>query len=271
MENQPRLPISEQHLILFIAHLHKMGMQASSICSIVSAIGHIHKMAGLNDVTKTFVVLKLLNGVKNRSRPCLLRLPITLSLLGRLVQAIPQVVKGRYDQVMIRAAFTLAFHAFLRVGEIVPKSRKDLNRVVQLSDIHWQNGKKRALLTLYKFKNSRKQGAQTIMLRGAAKSRSSPCAVKALRKFCSMRGTKPGPLFMIRQEPLWRRQFDKHLAAVVKFCGFSPAVFKGHSFRIGAATEAAAQGFSDSQIRNLGRWQSDAFKKYVRLSNIQAK
>ncbi len=45
---------------------------------------------------------------------------------------------------------------------------------------------------------------------------------------------------------------------------------KGHSFRIGAATFAAERGFSDAQIRSMGRWQSDAFRKYIRTPSLSS-
>ena len=46
--------------------------------------------------------------------------------------------------------------------------------------------------------------------------------------------------------------------------------YKGHSFRIGAASPAAECGYSETQIRLLGRWKSDAFKKYIRLPSLQS-
>ena len=46
--------------------------------------------------------------------------------------------------------------------------------------------------------------------------------------------------------------------------------YKGRSFRIGAASLAAGKGFSDAQIRTLGRWKSDAFKLYIRSERLQA-
>jgi hypothetical protein len=63
-----------------------------------------------------------------------------------------------------------------------------------------------------------------------------------------------------------RREFDQILRSVLTFCGFDSQRFKGHSFRIGASSEAARSGKSDAQIRLLGRWSSDAFRKYIRIN-----
>ena len=44
----------------------------------------------------------------------------------------------------------------------------------------------------------------------------------------------------------------------------SPSLYKGHSFRIGLCTWYIKQGKTDSQIRSMGRWRSNAFLKYIR-------
>jgi len=54
----------------------------------------------------------------------------------------------------------------------------------------------------------------------------------------------------------------------IKYCALDPSRYKGHSFRIGAASYPADAAMSDSQIRALGHWKSDAFHKYIRMPSL---
>jgi hypothetical protein len=56
------------------------------------------------------------------------------------------------------------------------------------------------------------------------------------------------------------------LQLYLTFAGLNLKNYKSHSFRIGAATTAWAKGFSEEQIQQIGRWNSEAFKKYIRRS-----
>jgi len=40
--------------------------------------------------------------------------------------------------------------------------------------------------------------------------------------------------------------------------------------RIGAASFAVDAGMSDAQIRDLGRWKSNAFQKYIRIPSLSS-
>jgi len=51
------------------------------------------------------------------------------------------------------------------------------------------------------------------------------------------------------------------LIGALSFIGLSAQWHKGHSFRIGAATWAMQIGNTDSQIRVMGKWHSNAFLK----------
>lgn len=64
--------------------------------------------------------------------------------------------------------------------------------------------------------------------------------------------------------PVSLHQFNTELQRCLTYCGLDLSRYKSHSFRIGGACHAADNGFSDAQIRALGRWKSDAFKVYLR-------
>ena len=54
------------------------------------------------------------------------------------------------------------------------------------------------------------------------------------------------------------------LKELVGAAGWNPSLFSSHSFRIGAATTAAATGLPDWLIQSLGRWESDCYLRYIR-------
>ena len=91
------------------------------------------------------------------------------------------------------------------------------------------------------------------------------CPVAALLQYCSTRGDRPGPLFCHADySPLSVHQFNRELQQCLAFCGLDMRRYKSHSFRIGGACHATNKGYSDAQIRALGRWKSEAFKGYLR-------
>ena len=51
----------------------------------------------------------------------------------------------------------------------------------------------------------------------------------------------------------------------LQLSGVDITQYSGHSFRIGAASTAAAVGIEDSLIKTLGRWESTAYLSYVRV------
>ena len=55
------------------------------------------------------------------------------------------------------------------------------------------------------------------------------------------------------------------LRSTLNKAGIDSSKFSGHSFRIGAASVAAARGVEDSTIQTLGRWKSESFKRYIRM------
>ena len=57
---------------------------------------------------------------------------------------------------------------------------------------------------------------------------------------------------------------------VMEAAGLDPSLFGAHSLRIGGATAALAAGVSPSMIRLMGRWASDIYEIYCRMSRQSA-
>ena len=89
--------------------------------------------------------------------------------------------------------------------------------------------------------------------------------VEALMSFLWSRGNKQGPLFLEENySPLTKSKFFNRLKFLLKVVGFD-CNYTLYSFRVGAATTAAALGFPEYLLKALGRWSSDAYKVYVKL------
>ena len=96
------------------------------------------------------------------------------------------------------------------------------------------------------------------------------CPVQCITAYLSIRGTQPGPLLIHRNgTPLTRTALVRKMRSALSQAGMDSSVYSGHSFRIGAATTAAARGIEDAIIQTLGRWQSTAYLRYVKLPREQ--
>jgi integrase len=95
------------------------------------------------------------------------------------------------------------------------------------------------------------------------------CPVTALKNlFTEIPNRLPtAPLFENPDgKPLSYTSFITAIRSALESAGLNPKLYAGHSFRRGAATEAAAAGYSDYEIQLLGRWRSDAYKLYIETS-----
>lgn len=86
-----------------------------------------------------------------------------------------------------------------------------------------------------------------------------------VKRYLAVRGEVSG--FFFRHSdgaPLTRYQFWIVTARALESIGLSGVKFGTHSFRIGAASNVAQMGYPDSRIKDIGRWKSGVFRRYVR-------
>ena len=75
------------------------------------------------------------------------------------------------------------------------------------------------------------------------KTSSVVCPVVALLNYLAIRPGPAGPLFMFQDgSPLSRDQFVRKVKQALYAANVDKSQYSGHSFRIGAATSAAAAG-----------------------------
>lgn len=263
------LPLTTASLALFISFLDGRNLSPSTILSYLSAIGYVHKMKGLHDPTKAFLIQKLLTSL-SRKKSCDVRLPISKPILHDLVSSLQHTSSSAAQRILFSAMFLTAFYGFFRIGELAARSACHTT-VISYDNIRFlaSGGKIHSIkITVTHFKHNTSNRIFDIVIPG---DEPSPfCPVKFILLYCNLRGNKPGPLFCHADNtPITVNQFNTELRRCLNFCGLNAQRYKSHSFRIGAACLAADKGFSDAQIRALGRWKSDAFKLYIRNSTLQ--
>ena len=259
----PPFPASQSTLALYISHLVSPPRMAApaTVTSALSAIAFHHKIAGYEDPTATFFIRKLLKGLSNSYSTLEKRIPITPSILEVLLSAIPVAYPSRYKQALYAAMFATMFSAFLRIGEVTSSQHNLPFHQIELSDVA-------ITITFYSYKHH--TSSQPFRLTLPIAPGASACPVRRITHYIALRGTRQGPLFCDRDNsPVLPSVFREVLANVSRQAGVHRLHITPHSFRIGAATFAATQGYSSQQIQAMGRWKSTAFQKYVRVSSIQ--
>ena len=81
-------PVDVSAICAFLGYLNRQGYAPKSMTTFLSAISHAHKLLDFPDPTSAFVVSKLIAGAY-RIRPTFdIRLPISVTILKRLVESL---------------------------------------------------------------------------------------------------------------------------------------------------------------------------------------
>ena len=253
------LPLTPEQIIHFISYLNLFHLAPATITTYITAISFIHKMRNIYDPTAVFCVQKILCAVNKLHGKDDSRLPITLILLSRLSSAISEAVRNKYHKVLLKAMFNIAFFGLCRIGEITVQP----DGIVALYLNQLEVAEDYISLSIIHFKHHRAH--RPIVIKMFRQTDLSICPVMAMKNYIELRGTIDGPLFCFPDnQPVSRNFFAKHLKSCLIFCGLDVKQYSSHSFRIGAASYLASLGLSDTQIRTIGRWDSNAFLRYIR-------
>lgn len=215
------------------------------------------------------IVQRLIRGIKryHGERPAKPKLPITISVLRLLLPHIPD--QSIPANTVLFAACCVAYSGLLRCGEFTVRKRgEQFNTALHLARGSVQllpspDAPSHAVLTLPASKTDPFRSGVSITLAAALDQPS--CPIRALqRMFTAIPRNADTPLFEgLDGAPLHRDDFIKGIRSALSLAGYKSSDYSGHSFRRGAATSAAAAGYSSHEIQLLGRWRSDAYKLYI--------
>lgn len=263
LRNLPILPVTYETLSKWMADTLDSGRaKPETIEGYLIGIKNRHVEEGLptdvfNDPHLKRILrraVRLLGPTPIRERGEIER-PLLLAMLNSL--------SNTFDHVNLRAAFTIAFAAFLRAGELTWSKWNSTDHTTHLSrgSVTFLKDGTGVLLHLPCSKTD-PLGKGTII--PLAPADDIACPVSSLRTLFT-RYPRPAtdPLFSRLVGPFDRDWFEISLKQAILYTGRDPSTFSGHSFRRGAANSAIAAGIPKDEVKELGRWKSSAIDRYI--------
>ena len=204
---------------------------------------------------------KMLTGLTRLDIRKDIREPITYPILVKIVQTLPCICYTKYETILFTAIFVLAFFGFMRIGELVQDSEANVGHALQYDDVKIVND---SIEIRIKHSKTDQTGKGVIICVTA--SGKGVCPVKCIIEYEKIRPKIKKSYFChFSGKYVTRYQVTSVLKKTLDVSLAKSALYKSHSFRIGAATSAAMAGASDEDIAKMGRWKSSAYKNYIRI------
>ena len=259
----PPLPASPLTLRYFCTYL-ATSVRHSTIKLYLTAIRFQHIQHEHPDPTNDTLLQYVVKGVKRSqcvtTRP---RLPVTIQVLRDLKTALHEAThQTYYNKRMLWAAFVVAFYGFLRASELCAKATNSFDPATTLLGTNVVTSPTTVRLHIKASKTDPFRTGCTVTIGATA---TSTCPLRAVQNYTVLRRNQPSsPAFVFEDGSyLTRQRFTGSLRGLLLAAGFDCDTYASHSFRIGAATTAAAAGLPDWQIQAMGRWSSDCYRRYI--------
>ncbi|VDI11053.1 Hypothetical predicted protein, partial [Mytilus galloprovincialis] len=139
-------PPSISHLVNYVAYLSKLGYAPATVKVYLSGLSYYLRINELTDLTSSFIIQKMLKGMDKLYGVVDSRKPITLEILARLINSLQSVCSSVYECTLFRSMFSLAFFAFLRIGEIT--INRNTQHVINNDDVNVSHHSQSAYITI---------------------------------------------------------------------------------------------------------------------------
>ena len=213
------------------------------------------------DYDRLYLLLRGIKRAQGRSHSLPKRLPITPSLLRTINGNLFNSSRLFQDKLMIWAALTTAFFGFLRISEYTTPRKTQFDPASTLLRSDVMVGSRSAHLRLKTSKTDPFRQGVTVRIMS---NNTILCPINALQQYLNVRPDTRGPLFIFHNGTYLTRS---DINNILKDTSNGAANISSHSLRIGAASTAAAMGCPKYLIQSMGRWSSDCFRRYIRISD----
>ena len=276
-DNNVNFPLTQPAIVTFIGWLANRNLSVSTINSYLAGLRQVHLALG-HDVPhlRSEMVTQILNGKKNfdavkpSTKP--VRIPVTPTLLRILKNAINKDDLTYYDKRLFWFLCVVAFHGSFRIGELLTRHPNHFDPNYALLGRHiFPNS---AIINAVSSSfleitiSSSKCCPTTPTVIDVYPTGSDICPVRAYTRLINLcRPTPNLPAFrFFSGKNLTPALFNKKLRHWLKdYIDFNTCSVSGHSFRAGIPTILASMGYSNSDIKSVGRWSSRAFLLYTKL------
>ncbi|KAM3918946.1 uncharacterized protein RB166_013684 [Leptodactylus fuscus] len=250
----------EATVLYFVGLSFGAGVSSSGLSRRLAALAFWFKLKGYRDFTKSFLVRQAVRGFRRGSGSRDSRRPLSFRILVDLCGALGRICFGSYEVLLFRLAFVLAFFGAFRVSELVSPATGRPGGL-RLADCVVREG----VLSCVVRRSKTDQVGRGLVVRLHPLAGSCVCPVACFESFLARRPSG-GVALLIHENLscLSRFQFVQVLRRGLDLLGLPAKDYSSHSFRIGAATEAARWGLPEDLIKRIGRWESDRFRLYVR-------
>ena len=262
----PPFPSSEIVLQFYVTSLARtvsyqtIKVYLASIQYYNIVLGHHISITAMD---RLFYLLRGIHRSLGDSRTRIPRQPITLPQLRRLVHFIQYNTYNPHDSAMLTSVVTLAFFGLLRVSKYTSPTRAsyDPAHTLLYSDIFLTSPLRVAAIRI---KASKTDPFKSGCIVRVGVIQDDVCPVTALHRYHSSHLSCQGPLYVFSSSVFLTRN---HITSLLRTCFPNAPTINSHSFRIGGASAAASAGVANSTIQILGRWTSDAYRRYICISD----
>ena len=277
-----QLPLKEQDVIVLLNWMiWEKKLKHATINSYLAGLRQLHIMKGMGEPDLRAGRVKwLLTGKKNmdimekKQNPGTKRLPVTIAVLKLVKALLRDCLLTAMEKLLVWSICCLAFNGCFRIHELLCKEGGKFDPHFTLLNENLmvvKDGGREVIQVWVKWPKENKTGGEFVV--EVFESANDHCPVRALKKWWGRNPPREDGLPAFRREN-GEAMTGKHMNSVLKdllkdHVDYKRGKITGHSFRSGVPSILGAAGYTEEEIKVVGRWSSRAYECYTKLPRVK--